>query len=105
MKLINAEDRAKAFPEFSIPSRAVREGFGEGDMVKLIFLDEDGADVTVRGKSAHATGERMWVRVTGKKGSRYEGTLSNKPSFIPLAFGDTVTFGPEHIIDFKRLAS
>lgn len=107
MKLVNAEERAKEFAEFEIPSRAIRESLAVGDMAKLIFLAEDGPEhVVVRGESTRATSERMWVRVTARLVTgRYGGTLSNKPSFLPLTFGDSVTFGPEHIIDVKRLAS
>jgi hypothetical protein len=106
MKLDNAEERAKTYPEFEIPSRAERESFGPGDHVKLIFLaEEEPSPVTVRGVVAHPTGERMWVRVSARVGGRYEGTLSNKPAFIPLTYGDPVAFGPEHIIEGRRLDS
>lgn len=105
MKLDNAEERAKAHADFEIPPRALREDLMVGDSAKLVFLADKPHRVEIRGEVHHPKSERMWVRVTARKDGRYEGDLANTPLFLPFAIGDKVSFGPEHIIDVKRLAS
>lgn len=90
--LVNVETRNQENPEtFPIEPREAREKVGVGDLVKLIFEFEleDG----VRG------GERMWVEVTRRTASGYEGALRNEPVYSEhgLSFDDAVQFGPEHI--------
>ena len=44
-------------------------------------------------------GERMWVKVTERRDGRYVGTLANDPFVLTeLQHGDTIDFGPEHVI-------
>lgn len=86
--LNNAEDRNRENPDtFWIPAKHRREYLKTGAIVKLIF---DGK-------------ERMWVTVTERTKTGYEGTLSSIPADLQTAgklrYGDVVEFGPEHVID------
>jgi len=90
MMLGDAEERNTANPTtFEIPSRHERESVRIGNFVKLLFLPDH-----------EQRGERMWVKVTQRKEGRYVGTLDNHPIVVmSLEHGDTVEFGPEHILD------
>ena len=46
-------------------------------------------------------GDKMWVRVTGRRGGRYVGVLNNEPTdpALGLRLGDEVTFGARNIFD------
>jgi TIR domain len=83
---------------FHIPSAARRARVDKGVWVKLVF--EYAEDV-------QESGERMWVRVTGKKPPYLVGKLDNQPlgqddEGWPVTYGDRVLFLPEHIIDIER---
>jgi hypothetical protein len=77
-------------------------GFGEGrdpryeikvgDLLKVAF--------TRRGET-----ERIWVKVTGKSGRKYTGTLANDPVVLNKSFGDTVKFGKSQIIQKNPAAN
>ena len=65
--LSNAEDRHRENPDtFWIPAKHRREYLKTGAIVKLIFDDK----------------ERMWVTVTERTETGYEGTLSSIPTLI-----------------------
>ena len=93
--------QAEKSPEtFHIPSAAKRAGVKTGQLVKLIFMLCD-AD-----EPGELFGERMWVKITGRKGSYISGKLMNQPltqdeNGWPLTWGDKVFFLPEHIIDIE----
>jgi hypothetical protein len=89
--LLNAEKERRQNPRsFSIPRSEQRKNLPVGQIVKLIF------DPCSGGFS-----ERMWVVVTGKTQSGYVGKLDDTPAFIRgLNAGDTVLFGPEHVVAF-----
>jgi hypothetical protein len=87
---------------FEIPPERVRQNVKIGDYVKLIFE----IAVPQSEQFGGSSGERMWVKVTGKQGGYYLGTLANQPlSFDQtdaLKFGDRIVFLPEHVIRFDR---
>ena len=89
-RLMSAEERNRASPDtFLIPKRTTRENVKVGFLVKLIFTSED-----------PPAGERMWVRVDGRRGPVYRGILQSKPvTMKDLIPGEEVRFGPEHICD------
>ena len=65
--LANAEDRNRENPDtFWIPAKHRREYLKTGAIVKLIFDDK----------------ERMWVKVTERTETGYQGTLSSIPTLI-----------------------
>jgi uncharacterized protein YegJ (DUF2314 family) len=55
---------------------------------------------TIRGNDGVGV-ERMWVRITGYTDTGYLGELNNTPKMAgaPIAPGERVEFGPDHIID------
>lgn len=78
---------------FWIPDKEEKDSVRPGDCVKLIFSDGPGLPGA----------ERMWVKVTSivvtREGTEsLKGTLANVPLSLPLAVGDPIEFGPEHII-------
>jgi len=86
-KLTNVEERgAKHRRTFVTLPRKDRKSLRSGDSAKLIFDDK----------------ERRWVDVTAvfPDGS-YEGVLANEPVSVKISVGDTVRFGPEHVLDFE----
>lgn len=90
--LANVETRNRENPKtFRIAPREAREKVGIGDLVQLIFE----FDLKAGGRAT----ERMWVEVTRRMVSGYEGALRNEPvhSEHGLSFDDAVQFGPEHI--------
>ncbi|MCR8922800.1 DUF2314 domain-containing protein [Dasania sp. GY-MA-18] len=93
-ELDNGEEIHREYPDsFWIPDSEVRESLSAGDLVKLIFRMEEkkgSDDVSV---------ERMWVEVTNKHESLYEGVLDNDPSGSNCVHcGQTVYFQPCHVI-------
>ncbi len=90
--LLNGEDRHAENPDtFEIPSRKKREALRPGMHAKLCFEFHSASRVS---------GERMWVKVTECQAGRYAGTLANDPTATKaLKFGDTIEFGPEHVIN------
>lgn len=70
-----------------IPSKSDILKVGKGTFVKLVFSEGE--------KS-----ERMWVRVTQKEGSDFEGILDNDPyQLISIKCGDLVKFKADNIIN------
>lgn len=94
--LSSAEERHAAHPAtFQLPPRRRRRMLHVGEFAKLMF------EFAPRTYGGHERdGERMWVEVTEAKAGRYRATLANDPAVLTeLAYGDTVEFGPEHVID------
>ena len=91
-ELRDADDAAAESPyTFFIPNREERVAVDVGDFVKLGFeylweIEEYG-------------GERMWVKVTSKRGLRYAGVLNNDPCEKGLEIGLELEFGIEHVLD------
>jgi|SRR5882672_609421 len=56
-----------------------------GDLVKVVF-------------TRFGQGERLWVRVTGKRGSKFTGVLDNEPVVIHKELGDKVRFSASQIV-------
>jgi hypothetical protein len=89
--LLDAEVHNEAHPRsFFIPSRDERETLEVGELVKLVFEDEDG------------DGERMWVEVTDRAPGGYVGILTNQPIVIDLERGARIEFEPRHVIDIHE---
>lgn len=74
---------------FQIPSRESRENVPIGSFAMLLFrFDVPGTPP-----------ERLWVKVTARKGKNYVGLLDSKPSSAKnLRVGRTIKFGPEHVL-------
>lgn len=90
--LDNAEERAKEFETFQIPSLQERKNLKIGNSVKLIFLNSD----------EELPAERMWVIITKIILNGYEGTLDNNPAFNnELKYNDVIIFKYENIIDIN----
>jgi uncharacterized protein YegJ (DUF2314 family) len=83
---------AEAPDTFEIPNDSIRSRLVPGCDAKLIFTlqGHDGPQV-----------ERMWVRITGYTETGYVGVLNDEPrtAGAPIALGEPVEFGPDHIID------
>jgi hypothetical protein len=100
-ELISAEDRNAAHPEtFQIPGREKRESLAPGDGAKLLF------DIETReqGRVVDRGVDRMWVIVKARTERGYIGVLDSDPGTaenLRLREGDSITFGPEHIIDIS----
>ena len=86
------ERHAEAADSFEIPDESIRTRLVPTCDAKLIF--------TLRGRDGPQV-ERMWVQVTGYTETGYVGVLNNEPRTpdAPIAIGERVEFGPEHIID------
>jgi uncharacterized protein YegJ (DUF2314 family) len=86
------ERHARAPDTFEIPDESIRSRLVPGCDAKLMFTlnSPDGPQV-----------ERMWVRITGYTRTGYVGVLTNQPRMAssPIARGDRVEFGPDHVID------
>ena len=73
-------------PTFELPEDLSRKHLREGQLVKCVFK--------FGGKS-----ERMWVLITHVMPEGvYAGILRNTPMFIPLVFGETLTFKWSNVI-------
>lgn len=72
---------------FDIPDDEVKELVEPGDLVKLMW------------SVSRLPGERMWVRVTERRGDQLKGTLENWPLFVHLHPGEKVRFRIDDIID------
>jgi uncharacterized protein YegJ (DUF2314 family) len=86
------ERHAEAPDTFELPDEAIRSRLVPGCEAKLIF--------TLRGDTETQV-ERMWVRIIGYTDDGYVGVLDNEPRMpdAPLALGERVEFGPDHVID------
>jgi hypothetical protein len=93
-RLVSAEESHAENPEtFWIPDKADRDSLQPGDIAKVIFKTYTGDGFT---------GERIWVKVTGRIGNKYIGKLDNIPFIIANKLGDRVCFRAEHVIDIHR---
>jgi len=100
-KLMNAESQHRRYPDsFWIPEREERRRLSPGDQVKLVFQPSPP-------RAGGPNGERMWVEVEEiRADGRYHGKLLNEPVVLDGAhWGDTVGFGPEHVISIDTTAS
>jgi len=66
--------------------RSKRETYAVGDLVKVHF--HKGSE-----------GERIWVKITGRRGRKWIGTLDNEPVVINKSYGDTVSFSGRQILE------
>ncbi|HEY9049254.1 MAG TPA: DUF2314 domain-containing protein [Ohtaekwangia sp.] len=74
-----------------IPARDEIEEIEQGDLVKLLFVDDEGYV------------ERMWVEVQEKDGEIYKGLLRNDAfEFEGLKDGETIYFHSNHIYDIEK---
>jgi len=94
--LVNCEERHREHPRrFEIPPLVQRQNLDVGDVVKLIWDDQN--------NQQGECGERMWVEVklvislSGRR--RYKGTLMNRPYYFKgvMQHGQEIEFGPENI--------
>jgi len=83
---------AEAPDTFEIPDASIRSRLVPGCDAKLIF--------TLQGRDGIQV-ERMWVQITGYTDTGYSGVLDNQPrtAGAPIALGERVEFGADHIID------
>jgi len=86
------ERHAEAPETFEIPEESIRARLVPGCDAKLIF--------TLQGADGPQD-ERMWVRITGYTDTGYVGVLNNesRTANSPIALGERVEFGPDHVID------
>jgi hypothetical protein len=100
-QLVSAESRNATHPEtFQIPPREKRESLSPGDGAKLLFDIETREAGRVIDRGVH----RMWVIVKTRTESGYTGILDNDPGRaenLSLHQGDSIAFGPEHIVDIS----
>lgn len=90
-RLVSGEQRHRQFPDtFEIPDADDRRSLAPGDEAKLLFQAPRGT-------------ERMWVKVERvQRDGSYTGVLDNTPALLDAQLGDTVRFGPQHVIDIVR---
>jgi uncharacterized protein YegJ (DUF2314 family) len=104
-ELGDAEERARAFPTFKIPSAAERTTLRVGDYAKVIFAIPRHL-VPTRHADAEWVAERMWVQVSAVEGEYYRGKLENEPVFIDsIALGDEIQFRANNIAAVERCKS
>ena len=83
-------DHHRRWPEsFQVPSDEEKAELRPGDLVKLQWSV----------KRYAASGERMWVEITGRDGDRFIGRLTSLPVFVHRDPGETVRFRVDDIID------
>ena len=90
---------AEAPTSFEIPSVSERQTLRPGQIVKLIFRIalSDGDDSPSEGT------ERMWVKIDGRLGPFYFGTLDNDARCTDeFRSGLKVSFEPRHVIQIWR---
>lgn len=100
-RLADATELAAASPDFEIPPAAERESLAPADFAKLLFLYPEQLP-------NGCNGERMWVRVYGRRAAYYFGELANKPQDPERAgvqFGEVVGFDARHVLDIERARS
>lgn len=87
-KLESGLERHRQHPtSFWVPEDEDKADIRPGDLVKLMWSVE------------RFPGERMWVRVTERKGDRLRGTLENWPVYVYMHPGEEVSFHIHDIID------
>jgi uncharacterized protein YegJ (DUF2314 family) len=80
---------------FEMPSVVERRGLRVGQFAKVIFRFEPRAHEGW----GEPEGERMWVKVTERRGGGYVGTLASNPEVLTeLSFGDLIEFAPRNVI-------
>jgi hypothetical protein len=95
-ELADADERAAEAPyTFYVPTLAERQRVAVGDHAKLAF--------EYLWETEEYSGERMWVDITEKNGSRFKGLLDNEPTEKGLELGMEIEFGVENIIDIDWL--
>ncbi len=89
----NAETLQAEHPDdLAIPSRDERAAVAPAQLVTLLFE-------IVEPHEGMPPAERMWVAVTQEKEGRYQGRLQSEPAHITTVHaGETVEFGPEHVV-------
>jgi hypothetical protein len=75
---------------FELPNDYDRKHILPGQSVKLVFEAE-----------GFEGGERMWVQVTAASKGKYTGFLRNTPLFLPMEWGDLITFAWYNIINIE----
>lgn len=78
---------------FAIPPHNARAGLRRGDYTKLIVQAPPGQP---RGQ------ERMWVRMTARRGDMYYGVLNSVPVALRLRQDARVHFKASHVIAVGR---
>lgn len=87
--------RAETPRSFWMPPRWRRKRLRLGQFAKVIFRFPP----RPHERWGEPEGERMWVKVTGRRDGRYVGTLANDPDVLTeLQFGDVIEFAPENVI-------
>ena len=85
-RLEDVVERQRESPRhYPIPPSAERHNLQPGDLVKLVFLADNG------------DGERMWVEVDSSDGDGFVGVLANQPRFVELAPGAEIRFQARHV--------
>lgn len=87
-RLESGLERHLKYPaSFEVPDDEAKAYVRPGDLVKLMW------------SVARLPGERMWVKVTERKGDRLVGILDNSPVFVYMDPGERVSFRIDDIID------
>ncbi|WP_186812801.1 hypothetical protein, partial [Cellulomonas hominis] len=87
-KLESGLERHLQYPEsFEVPDGEAKSDVRPGDLVKLMWSVDK------------FPGERMWVKVTERRGDLLVGTLENWPIYVYLHPGERVPFHIDDIID------
>ncbi len=94
-RLRSGEAMHRKYPTtFEIPDKEIRTGLKKGDFAKMVFT---------KGKGGKTAAERMWVKISSKTGTgrqtKYTGKLKNKPVMLDIKYGETIAFGPQHVIN------
>ncbi|MCY1659276.1 hypothetical protein OVA21_19170 [Dietzia sp. SL131] len=91
-KIESGIERNRQSPEtFWVPDGQEKAQVGPGDIVKLMW----------HVPRMDLSGERMWVRVTHRRGDRLIGRLDNYPVCAFLNYDDVVKFHIDDIIDIS----
>jgi hypothetical protein len=93
--LTDAEEQNKRHPDtFKILPRLTRDNLQPGQYAKLCFHPGP--------EASEIRAERMWVlirtRTPTNDGVKYVGELNNDPVAVPIKCGDTIHFGPQHVL-------
>lgn len=87
-RLESGLERHLQYPEsFEVPDGEAKSDVRPGDLVKLMWSVD------------RFPGERMWVKVTERRGDLLVGTLENWPIYVYLHPGERVSFHIDDIID------
>lgn len=87
-RLESGLERHQQYPDsFWVPDTETKAEIRSGDLVKLMWSVD------------RFPGERMWVKVTERKGDRLSGRLDNVPVFAYMDPGEKVSFHIDDIVD------